>query len=160
VAYLYPYTSQWPEDYRQEALAIGAAYVGAIELYHIGSTAIEGLFAKDCIDILGVVPDLTQVQANVKSLEHLGFNYKSSYGIEGREYFSKDARKVHFHIFQQGNASIKKHLGFVQIMKSRPDLIDQLNRLKLELESKYPFDKHCYQQEKTFFYDEVHKMLY
>jgi GrpB-like predicted nucleotidyltransferase (UPF0157 family) len=109
---------------------------------------------------LGVVPDLTQVQVNVKSLEHLGFSYKSSYGIEGREYFSKDARKVHFHIFQQGNASIKKHLGFVQIMKSRPDLIDQLNRLKLELESKYPFDKHCYQQEKTFFYDEVHKMLY
>lgn len=157
--YLYAYNNQWPEEYLKEEQAILATYNGSIQLHHIGSTAVEGLCAKDCIDILGVVSDLTQVKVNVTNLQNLGFKYKSSYGIEGREYFSKEKRKVHFHIFQEGNINIKKHLGFVHIMKSRPDLIAELNNLKVSLERKYPLDKDSYQKEKIFFYDEIHSML-
>lgn len=157
--YLYQHNSEWSEEYIKEEQAIISTYVGSIQICHIGSTAVEGLYAKDCIDILGVVDDLSQVKANVNGLKELGFEYKSSYGIEGREYFSKKVRKVHFHVFQGGHDNIKKHLGFVKIMKSRPDLVAKLNNLKLSLEEKYPLDKDSYQREKTFFYDEIHKML-
>lgn len=157
--YLYPYNSEWPKEYFKEEQAILAAYKGSIQLHHIGSTAVEGLSSKNCIDILGVVDNLTHVQGNSSCLEALGFKYKGSYGIEGREYFSKDVRKVHFHIFQEGDLNIKKHLGFVRVMKSRPDLIAKLNTLKATLENKYPFDKDAYQKEKVFFYDEIHRML-
>lgn len=157
--YLHPYNSDWPKEYLKEEQAILAAYKGAIELHHIGSTAVEGLYAKDCIDILGVVADLKQVRLNVSSLQKLGFEYKGCYGIDSREYFSKKTRKVHFHIFQEGNFNIKKHLGFVRIMKSRPDLVIELNNLKTELANKYPSDKDSYQNEKVFFYDEIHRML-
>ncbi len=157
--YLYPYNSEWPEEYIKEERAILAAYIGSIQLHHIGSTAVEGLCSKNCIDILGVVSDLRQVKVNLSCLQNLGFKYKGSYGIEGREYFSKKARKVHFHIFQEGNVNIKKHLGFVQIMKSRPDLIAELNGLKIALESKYPLDKDSYQKDKVFFYNEIHRVL-
>lgn len=157
--YLYPYNSEWPEEYLKEEQAILAAYVGSIQLHHIGSTAVEGLCSKDCIDILGVVSDLRQVKVNLSCLQNLGFKYNGSYGIEGREYFSKKSRKVHFHLFQEGNVNIRKHLGFVQIMKSKPDLLAELNSLKLALESKYPLDKDSYQEEKMFFYNEIHRML-
>lgn len=157
--YLYPYNSEWPEEYLKEEQAILAAYRGSIKLHHIGSTAVEGLFAKDCIDILGVVDDLSRVKENVNCLENLGFKYKSSYGIDGREYFSKKARKVHLHIFEEGSINITKHLAFVQIMKSKPDLITKLNNLKVSLADKYPLDKDTYQKEKEFFYNEIHKML-
>lgn len=157
--YLYSYNSEWPEEYLKEEQAILAAYIGSIQLHHIGSTAVEGLCSKNCIDILGVVSDLTQVKVNLSCLKNLYFEYKGSYGIEGREYFSKKARKVHLHIFQEGSVNIKKHLGFVQIMKSRPDLITELNNLKVALESKFPLDKDSYQKEKMFFYDEIHRML-
>ena len=157
--YLYPYNSEWPEEYLREEQGILAAFTCSIQLHHIGSTAVEGLRSKDCIDILGVVTNLTQVKLNISCLENTGFEFKGSYGIEGRQYFSKRARKVHFHIFQKGNVNIKKHLGFVEIMRSRPDLVTRLNQLKLALECKYPVDKDSYQKEKTFFYDEIHKML-
>lgn len=157
--YLYPYNNEWPTEYRLEEQAILAAYRGSIQLHHIGSTAVEGLFSKDCIDILGVVDDLTQVKANVSCLENLGFKYKGAYGIGGREYFSKEARKVHFHIFQDGNLNIKKHLGFVRVMQARPDLVAELNALKVSLAQKYPLNKDAYQAEKKFFYDEIHRML-
>ena len=109
--------------------------------------------------MLGVVSDLRQVKANISCLQNIGFEYKGSYGIEGREYFAKNVRKVHFHIFQEGNFNIRKHLGFVEIMRSKPDLIAKLNHLKMALESEYPLDKDSYQKEKMFFYDEIHKML-
>lgn len=157
--YLYPYNSEWPEEYLKEKRAILAAYIGSIQIHHIGSTAVEGLYSKNCIDILGIVSDLGQVKVNRSCLQDLGFKYKGNYGIEGREYFSKEARKVHFHIFQEGDVNIKKHLGFVQIMKTRPDLVAELNRLKIVLQNKYPLDKDSYQKEKIFFYDEIHRML-
>jgi len=157
--YLYPYNPEWPKDYAREQAAILTAYRGSIQLHHIGSTAIVGLSAKDCIDILGIVEDITQVKPNLGYLEHLGFSYKGSYGIEGREYFSKEKRKVHFHIFQEGNINIKKHLGFVQVMQARSNLVAELNNLKVSLAQKYPLDKDAYQAEKKFFYDEIHRML-
>lgn len=158
--YLFPYNSEWPEEYRKAEQAILAAYIGSIQLHHIGSTAIKGLFSKDCIDILGVVSDLRQVKASLSCLINIDFQYKGSYGIEGREYFSKKIpRKVHLHIFQEGNLNIKRHLGFVRIMKSSPDFIAKLNNLKIALQSKYPSDKDAYQNEKIFFYNEIHKML-
>ena len=157
--YLHPYNSEWPDEYRKEERAIVAAYIGPIQLHHIGSTAVTGLCSKDCIDMLGVVSDLRQVKANISCLQNIGFEYKGSYGIEGREYFAKNVRKVHFHIFQEGNFNIRKHLGFVEIMRSKPDLIAKLNHLKMALESEYPLDKDSYQKEKMFFYDEIHKML-
>ncbi len=156
--YLYPYSSEWQEEYLKEEQAILAAFIGPIQLHHIGSTAVEGLYSKNCIDILGVVSDLRQVKVNLCCLQKLGFKHKGSYGIEGREYFSKKTRKAHFHIFQEGNFNIKKHLGFVQIMKSRPDLIAELNSLKVAIESKYPLDKDSYQKEKIFFYNKIHRM--
>lgn len=157
--YLYKYKTEWANDYLREQQSILSAYDGAIQLHHIGSTSVEGLYAKDCIDILGVVAELEHVKSNVVNLENLGFNYKSNYGIEGREYFSKEKRKVHFHIFQAGNANIEKHLGFVRIMKSNPSLVEKLNSLKIELQRKHPLDKELYQKEKVFFYDQIHKML-
>jgi GrpB-like predicted nucleotidyltransferase (UPF0157 family) len=157
--YLSAYKREWPDEYRNEAQAILAIYQGSIQLHHIGSTAVAGLYSKDCIDILGVVDDITEVKHNLSCLENLGFKYKGGYGVEGREYFSRDARKVHFHIFQVGNINIKKHLGFVQVMKSRPDLIAQLNSLKVALAQKHPLDKDAYQKEKKFFYDDIHRML-
>lgn len=157
--YLSPYKPEWPEEYLKEKQAILTAYKGSIQLHHIGSTAVAGLCAKDCIDILGIVDDLTQIEGNISCLQQLGFTYKGHYGIEGREYFSKDVRKVHFHIFREGDLNIKKHLGFVQIMKSSPHLVSQLNNLKIALKNKYPLDKDAYQKEKVFFYDEIHRIL-
>ena len=157
--YLYPYKTEWRDEYLKEEQAILIAYIGSIQLHHIGSTAVKGLCSKDCIDILGVVSDLREVKDNVIHLKNIGYEYKGDYGIEGREYFSKSAKKVHFHIFQAGNANIKKHLGFVEIMQSKPDLVIKLNQLKQSLARKYPLDKDSYQKEKVFFYDEIHRML-
>jgi GrpB-like predicted nucleotidyltransferase (UPF0157 family) len=157
--YLYPHNENWKFDFRNERDSVISAYADIIEIYHIGSTAVPGLYAKDCIDLLGVVKDISKVSGLKQGIVDLGYEYRGEYGIPGREYFSKSHRKAHLHIFQYGDASIEKHLNFVNIMCSSPQLIDELNQIKQELHAKYPADKDTYQNEKEFFYNRINKML-
>jgi GrpB-like predicted nucleotidyltransferase (UPF0157 family) len=157
--YLFPYDPAWPAQYLLQAQQIGAACNGDIALHHIGSTAVAGLYAKDCIDVLGVVEHIEQVQRFVTPLTVTGFEYRAAYGIEGREYFVKSSPKVHLHIYQKGNCNIARQLGFVRLMQARPDLVAKLNQLKLQLVAKHPTDKAQYQLEKAAFYQEIIQLL-
>lgn len=157
--YIVAYNPKWPSQYEQIQSQLLAVYQGEIQFHHIGSTAVPGLYAKDCIDVLGVVDDITAVQANIGGFESLGFEYRGEYGITGRAYFARNFSKVHVHIFQHGHGDIKKHLGFVRLMNSSPELIARLNALKIELVDRYPLDKDSYQKQKAGFYDELHKLM-
>lgn len=157
--YIYSHKDEWKDEYASESSLILSSYGEGIHLHHIGSTAIEGLFAKDCIDILGVVESLSEVTLRKKSINDLGYRYKGEYGIPGREYFSKSIRKVHLHIFQAGDPSIRKHLHFVDVMRGNNKLVEDLNKLKKHLHKIYPSDKDSYQREKEHFYNHIHAML-
>jgi GrpB-like predicted nucleotidyltransferase (UPF0157 family) len=157
--YIHAYKDEWKVEYLRESELIRSRYGADIELHHIGSTAVIGLYAKDCIDILGVVSNLSEVVARKDAIVGLGYRYKGAYGIEGREYFSKDVRKVHFHIFASGDSNIEKHLKFVETMKGDQAFIDELNRLKIHLHSRYPHDREAYQKAKKFFYTKIHEQI-
>ena len=139
--------------------SIISTYEGDIEIFHIGSTAIAGLYAKDCIDLLGVVKDISKVSTFKQNIVDLGFVYRGQNGIIGREYFSKKQRKVHLHVFQSGDVNVEKHLHFVKIMNNNVVLITELNQLKQGLHAKYPNDKELYQKGKAFFYSHINKVL-
>jgi GrpB-like predicted nucleotidyltransferase (UPF0157 family) len=156
---LFAHNPGWKLEYLAEERALRKAYGIGLTLHHIGSTAVEGLDAKDCIDILGVVGDLAEIKTRAASISDLGYQSRGEYGIEGRAYFSKSIRKVHLHIFGEGNHNIDKHLGFVHLMQTSPELRDKLNTLKRRLQCKFPNDKDLYQQGKIHFYNEVHRML-
>ncbi len=157
--YLFPPNANWQSEFENEKELIVSNYKGDMDVFHIGSTAIDGLYAKDCIDLLGVVKDITKVKGSASSIIDLGYVYKGEYGISGREYFSKVQRKSHLHIFQYGDKNIEKHLNFVRLMQGNKTLITELNQIKQELHLKYPHDRDAYQSEKAFFYHRINKLL-
>lgn len=157
--YLYPHNENWQLEFEHEKNSIISASEGKIEIYHIGSTAIKGLYAKDCIDLLGVVKNISDVSTVKQRLVNLGYSYRGENGIPGRQYFSKTQRKAHLHIFQYGDDNIEKHIKFVKFMQGNLSLINELNQIKQKLHAKYPKDKDSYQTEKAFFYHRINKML-
>ncbi len=157
--YLFEHKEIWNSEFEHEKDLIIANYAGGIEILHIGSTAINGLYAKDCIDLLGVVEDISEVSSLSQHFVNLGYVYKGEYGIAGREYFAKKHRKVHLHIFQTGNVNIEKHLNFVKVMQGNLVFIAELNQIKQDLHAKYPHDKDLYQQGKKLFYDRINALL-
>ena len=157
--YLFPHNNEWKSEFENEKNSIISAYEGEIEIFHIGSTAINGLYAKDCIDLLGIVKKISEVTTLKHSFINLGYVYKGEYGVSGRAYFSKKQRKVHLHIFQTGDANVLKHLNFVKVMESNLKLITELNQIKQKLHVKYPNDKETYQKQKEFFYNRINNRL-
>ncbi|WP_281004407.1 GrpB family protein [Mahella australiensis] len=62
-----PYDPSWKAEYEVETQKIRNILKDIIvEIYHIGSTAVEGLAAKTIIDIMPVVTDINSVECLVR----------------------------------------------------------------------------------------------
>ena len=61
--------------------------INAVDIEHIGSTAVAGLAAKPIIDILIEVTSLKALDMTNKSMETLGYRIKGENGIAGRRYY-------------------------------------------------------------------------
>lgn len=69
-----PYDPAWPRRYQRLAAEIRDALGDAVlDLEHVGSTSVEGLAAKDVIDIDLTVADPRAEDRYVPALEHLGY---------------------------------------------------------------------------------------
>ncbi len=152
---LHPPRADWTREYAQQERMILAACGDGLQLHHIGSTAVPGLWAKDCIDVLGVCSDASRVPAWTDALQDIGYVCKGAHGIPGRVYFSKPARPVHLHVFQCGDARIQAHLSFVESLRASPARVRQLNQLKRTLTRQHAGDKAAYQRGKAAFYQSL-----
>ena len=45
--YLFPHNNDWQSEFQNEKNSIVYSYGAAIEIFHIGSTAIKGLYPND-----------------------------------------------------------------------------------------------------------------
>src|SRR5262245_33527686 len=82
----------WATAYEEEARRLRAALGDvAVEVHHIGSTAIHGIYAKPIIDILLVVADLNNLDRQIERMLELGYESMGEFGIPGRRYFRKNS---------------------------------------------------------------------
>ena len=99
-----PYDKAWQsafEEIKSEIeAAIGDLIVG---IEHVGSTSVEGLSAKPCIDMDVIIRDYTVFDAVVEKLEAIGYIHEGDLGIRDREafkYLSKPHLQKHHLFFQ------------------------------------------------------------
>ncbi|MEL6921801.1 MAG: GrpB family protein [Pseudomonadota bacterium] len=140
VTFVVPHNPDWKSAFSEESAAITVAFQGsAIEIHHIGSTAIPGVLAKPIIDLLSVVTSLADVDENSGSLEALGYEVMGAYGIEGRRYFRKTnyagTRTHHLHIFEVGSLHVERHLAFRDYLIAHPSVSAEYSLLKESLTS-------------------------
>lgn len=96
------YRSEWSREFEAEAERIKEILGDeAIEIYHIGSTSVEGLSAKPIIDIMPVVKDISRIDKLNPAFEALGYECMGEFGIPGRRYFRKggEKRTHQIHVF-------------------------------------------------------------
>ncbi|RBP49225.1 GrpB family protein [Arenicella xantha] len=155
--YIFPHDPLWKNEFEITSKKLLEVADIEIELHHIGSTSIQGLYAKNCIDILGVISDFSLGHTFIEPFKSLGLTYKGEYGIAGRHYFSgRENPKTHLHVLPLGHEQIDTHLHFKNIMSKKPELVKELNELKKALSSQ--FTKEIYQIKKKVFYDKVSKI--
>jgi GrpB-like predicted nucleotidyltransferase (UPF0157 family) len=150
-----PYRLEWLNQYNEEANSITSILNHEIvQIHHIGSTAIKGMFAKPIIDILAVVRNINNIDKFNDRMTQIGYRPMGEFGIKGRRFFIKgddELRAHHLHVFQLGNREIKKHLSFRDYLIANPGIAKRYSDLKRKLAKSYPHDINKYMDGKDGF---------
>ena len=149
----------WKNDFEAEADHIARALGDiVVSLYHIGSTAIPGIFAKPIIDILLEVDDIVRLDGRSSAMEQLGYEAMGEFGIPGRRYFRREIasgiRTRQVHAFASGSTEIERHLAFRDFMIAHPTEAQAYSQLKQRLAREHPCDIEAYIDGKDLFIKE------
>jgi len=142
-----PYDPEWPELYASEKKVLLGKFGRIVEnIYHIGSTAVEGLAAKPIIDILLEMSSLEKLDALDDEFESLAYEAMGEFGISGRRYFRKggNERTHQIHAFVSGCQHITRHLAFRNYLREMPEIRKEYGSLKtrVALECNHDIDKY------------------
>jgi GrpB-like predicted nucleotidyltransferase (UPF0157 family) len=146
----------WVESFSSEADLLRSALNDLeVEVHHIGSTSIQGIYAKPIIDILLVVRKLEDMDSRAKVMEALGYEAKGEFGIPARRYFRKDSsegiRTYQVHAFERNSAGARRHLAFRDYMNAHDRAAEAYSSLKQRLARDFPFDVQAYMDGKDAF---------
>lgn len=127
-----PYQDKWPVQFQEEAEHIRAALGAAcVDVYHIGSTSVLGLAAKDTLDVLCVVKSLS---ASL-NLEKAGYAFKGELNVPLRYYFSKRTPelRVNLHVVEPEHGFIELNIKFRDYLRNHTDARDAYMQLKYSI---------------------------
>ena len=138
----------------------------AIDIQHIGSTAIHHIKAKPVIDIAVLVQDFGEVLSLSSVLKERGFFFMGWEGKENRqpvfqcgEYVQgeKNMRLLthYIHIVMQGNRQWHNYINFRDYMNTFPSVAHEYEALKLVLEGQNGGSLHDYHKGKQEYVEKL-----
>lgn len=151
---LHQFKVEWADRYQDIARRLRPLLPDNAALHHIGSTAIEGLSAKDIIDIQVSVQSLDDV--DVRTMERNGFRYRpgmKDHCPEGMSLEAPDLAKLYFHstepaahIHVRERGRINQRFALVSRDYLRADVgaARAYEKIKSELSRRFPEDKAFY----------------
>ena len=145
----------WAQWYREEAQRLRALLSGqpVRRIHHIGSTAVEGIWAKPIVDILVELESGCDLEAAAQAAVRGGYRIMSrepgrvllnlGYTEEG---FAEQV--FHLHLRYAGDCD---EVYFCNLLQKAPELAQEYEELKLSLWKQYEYDRDAYTEGKTAF---------
>lgn len=120
----------------------------AIDIQHIGSTAIPAIKAKPIIDIVVGVTDFDRIMSHNEQLQQEGIFYRGS-DVECQLLYvmgdmENDTRTHHIHIVKWNGTEWKNYIHFRDYLNANENVALQYQQLKEKLQSKYAADRVAY----------------
>lgn len=143
----------WKDWYAEEAVLLQRLLPAGSRISHIGSTAIDGIWAKPIVDILAEVPGGMGLAAACAKLPEGGYrcmsrsdarcSYNKGYTEEG---FAQ--RVFHLHLRYAGD---HEELYFRDYLNDHPAIAKEYEQMKLRLWKEYEHDRDGYTAAKSAF---------
>lgn len=140
-----PYDEAWKSAYDAIKSELVAALGDlAMDIEHVGSTAVEGLSAKPCIDIDVVIRDYSVFPSVVERLTAIGYIHEGDLGIKDREAFKYIHKphlyQHHLYVCPQDSAELYRHIVFRNFLRSNPEAVKRYSRVKEAAAERFPDD--------------------
>ena len=140
-----PYDEAWKAAFEEIKREIEGA-IGSliISTEHVGSTSVEGLSAKPCIDIDVVIKDYSVFDAVVAGLEKIGYVHEGDLGIRDREAFKYSDKphlmNHHLYVCPQHSEELCRHITFRDFLRSNTEAAAKYGATKEEAAKLFPDD--------------------
>jgi GrpB-like predicted nucleotidyltransferase (UPF0157 family) len=146
------YDPEWPARYSRERSPLLTVLIEAVDIQHIGSTAVPGMAATPVIDIMVAVPRLGPAEEYLDRLATLGYQHRRAKHDRARLFFWKvGTRSHHVHIVAAGSAEYRQHMRFRDYLLAHPAAAQDYIALKRMLAAQYGSDRDGYALAKTAF---------
>lgn len=133
-------TPKWKESFEREKRKLKKTFGKfALNIQHVGSTAIPGILAKPIIDIGVVVPSLKQAKKYIKALKQMGYILKKE-DRSDRLFFTKgsERKRTHYlHIGKVGSGYVEDMILFRDYLRKNKKAAASYDELKRRLSDKH-----------------------
>ena len=157
--FLVEHDDTWRQQYEEiEDRLVQLLSDCAVErISHIGSTAVDNIWAKDIVDVLVELSGQSELEKAAEKLKRSGFTMMSNEGerISLNLGYTKDgfAEKVcHVHLRHIGD---NDELYFRDYLNAHPQTAKEYEALKLRLWKEFEHDRNAYTDAKTEFIKDV-----
>ena len=158
-----PYSKEWKSDFEKIKKELVCALEGLIiGIEHVGSTSVEGLSAKPCIDIDVIIKDYSAFEPVVSALAAIGYTHEGNLGIKDREAFKytdkPHLKKHHLYVCPQDSAELYRHITFRNFLRVNPDAIKKYSKVKETAAKLFPNDIDKYIEYKSPCIEELYAL--
>lgn len=151
------YDPDWDKEFRKaESFYQNLLQDLKVKVVHVGSTSVEGLWAKPILDIDIIVSDTNIRDRVIRRLTGVGYTHLGDLGISGREVLScpLDNPHVtwmahHLYICLEECTALRNHLLLKNHLCMDREAVREYSRLKRQLAEQHPNDIDAYVEGKT-----------
>lgn len=138
--------------------ALGDLIIG---IEHVGSTSVEGMSAKPCIDLDVVIEDYSAFDAVVSKLATVGYIHEGDLGIKDREAFKYSDKphlmSHHLYVCPKYSEELRRHITFRDYLRSNPEAVKKYSAVKEKSAELFPNDIDGYIKYKSPCIEELYK---
>ncbi|MBQ7499392.1 MAG: GrpB family protein [Clostridia bacterium] len=153
---LLPHQTEWEIDAERTIDKLKSVLgEAAVDIQHVGSTAIRTIDAKPIIDIAVAVNKIDDVLPFVDVLQAEGIVFRKQ-DVAGQYLFvmgdfENEIRTHHIHVVEASGAAWKNYIAFRDRLNAVPGLAAEYNALKHDLARRFPNDRESYTKGKAEF---------
>ena len=152
---------KWKDEFERIVDSLGEDVIyNSVKIEHVGSTSVEGLYAKPIID-LDIVIENDKFEIIKRLLNDKGYEHEGDLGIEGREAFSYSGKEElmthHLYVCPKDSKELFKHITFRDFLKNNPALASEYSKVKEQAAVLYPDDIDKYMEFKSEIIEKIYK---
>ena len=157
-----PYDRAWEYAFQKIKAEIEEALDDLIiGIEHVGSTSVEGMSAKPCIDIDVIIKDYSVFTAVVEALKGIGYIHEGDLGIKDREAFKYTDKPHlmmhHLYVCPQYSEELNRHITFRDFLRINPEAVKKYSSIKEKAAELFPNDIDGYIEYKSPCIEELYK---
>ena len=158
-----PYDRAWEYAFQKIKAeieeAIGDLIIG---VEHVGSTSVEGMSAKPCIDIDVIIKDYSIFDEIVSKLGAIGYIHEGDLGIKDREAFKYTDKPHlmmhHLYVCPKYSEELYRHIAFRDFLRSNTEAVKKYSTVKEKAAVLFPNDIDKYIEYKSPCIEELYRM--